>query len=286
VIVGEVAPHLDFEAEARRLGVAERVAVTGFVPAGELEAAIAACDLCLNLRYPTAGETSASLLRVLAAGRPAIVSDYAQFADLPPAVALRVPLGGAGDDEPRALAAAVAGLLAAPGRLAAMAAAARAYVAREHDPGRAAAAVVAACRELAALAPPGDTPARVPPPTSLSWGAPAGELTILGAEPPWPEGTRRRLRLRLTNRGPGRWLAARRGPGGIAFEVRLLGGGGEPVEAWPWVPLPGDVAPGGHAELEHAVRRPRGRARLAVEPKVMDAAGAVALGGPVWTAEL
>jgi hypothetical protein len=159
-------------------------------------------------------------------------------------------------------------------------------VAREHDPGLAAAAVVAACRELAELSPPGDAPARVPPPTSLSWGAPVGALTLAGAEPPWPEGTRRRLRLRLTNRGPARWLAARRGPGGLAFEVRLLGENGETVEAWPWRPLPSDVAVGEHAELEHAVRRPRGRAWLAVEPKVMDAVGVAALAGPVWTAEV
>ena len=48
-----------------------------------LDAAMAAADLCVNLRYPTAGETSASLLRLLAAGRPTLVSDYAQFTDLP-----------------------------------------------------------------------------------------------------------------------------------------------------------------------------------------------------------
>ena len=286
VIVGEVSPALDFEAEARRAGVAERVTITGFVPAGEMEAAIAACDLCLNLRYPTAGETSASLLRVLAVGRPAIVSDYAQFADLPRAVALRVPVGGAGDDEPRRLAAAVAGLLAEPGRLAAMAEAARAYVAREHDPGRAAAAVVAACAELAGLEPGGDAPARVSAPTTLTSGAVVGELHVEGAEPPWPEGERRRLRLTLANRGPARWLGARRGPGGVAVEVRLIGPGGDLRAGRPWLALPRDLAAGERAELEIAVRRPPGRARLEVEPKVVGGAGFGALGGPVWTADV
>jgi glycosyltransferase involved in cell wall biosynthesis len=291
VIVGEVSPELDFEAEARRLGVADRVTVTGFVPAGEMESAIAACELCLNLRYPTAGETSASLLRVLAAGRPAIVSDFAQFADLPRAVALRVPVGGAaggdaGDGEPRALAAAVAGLLAAPGRLAAMSEAARAYVAREHDPGRAAAAVVAACAELADLEPGGDAPARVPAPTTLTSGAVVGELRVEGTEPPWPEGERRRLRLILTNRGPARWLGARRGPGGVAVEVRLIGTGGDLRAGRPWLALPRDLAAGQGAELEIAVRRPPGSARLEVEPKVVGGAGFGALGGPVWTADV
>src|SRR5204862_7305609 len=122
VIVGQASAAMDLEGEARRLGVAERVHVLGFLPLEDFEASIAAVDLCLNLRYPTAGETSASLLRVLAAGRPAIVSDYAQFGDLPETVALRVPLG---DGEAEALAAKLRELLAHPERLRAMGAAAR-----------------------------------------------------------------------------------------------------------------------------------------------------------------
>ncbi|MFY9822913.1 MAG: glycosyltransferase, partial [Thermoanaerobaculia bacterium] len=117
VIVGQASPAMDLEGEARRAGVAQRVHVLGFLPFEDFEASIAAVDLCLNLRYPTAGETSASLLRVLAAGRPAIVSDYAQFAELPGEIALRVPLG---EEEPAALAALLRELLANPGRLAAM----------------------------------------------------------------------------------------------------------------------------------------------------------------------
>lgn len=287
LIVGEVSEELDYLAEARRLGVAERVTVTGFVPYGELQAAIAACDLCLNLRYPSAGETSASLLRVLAVGRPAVVSDFAQFADLPAAVAARAPLGGERpEDEPRALAAVAAGLLGDPERLAGMGSSARDYVAREHDPARAAAAVVEACRELAALEPPGDAPARVAPPTTLAWGSPAGELRVEGAEPPWPAGERRRLCLRLANHGPARWLAARRGPGGMAVEVRLLGAAGEPVERRPWLALPRDLAGGDEAELEFHLRRPAGAARLELEPKVAGGAGFADLGGPTWAAEL
>ena len=169
-MVGEAAPVLDLEGEARRAGVADRVHVMGFVSFEDFEAAIAAVDLCLNLRYPTAGETSASLLRVLAAGRPAIVSDYAQFADLPPEVALRVPLG---DEEPARLPRCSGSCSASPERLAAMGVASRELVRVRHDPGRAAAAVVDACRELADLPPPGDDPggrAAVPAPSSVAGG--------------------------------------------------------------------------------------------------------------------
>ena len=97
VVVGEVSQALDLAGEARSLGVAERLHVTGFVGFDEMEAGIAASDLCLNLRYPSAGETSASLLRILAVGRPAVVSEYAQFAELPADVVVRVPVAVVGD---------------------------------------------------------------------------------------------------------------------------------------------------------------------------------------------
>jgi hypothetical protein len=107
LVGGEVSPVLDSAAVAARLGVAGRLTVTGFVGFDALAAALAASDLCLNLRYPTAGETSASLLRILAAGRPAVVSDHGQFAELPEEAALRVPLGAPEEEE-----AALAGTLA------------------------------------------------------------------------------------------------------------------------------------------------------------------------------
>lgn len=271
LVVGEVSPVLDFEREARRAGVAERVHVTGFVPYAELEAAIAAADLCLNLRYPTAGETSASLLRVMAAGRPAVVSDYAQFAELPAAAALRVPLG---EGEGEALAAAVAELLANPERLGSMAEAAREHVRREHDPAAAAAAVAAACRDWAGaepLEPSTVAPARrrLPPPTSLTWSELPARIEVEGAEPPWRAGIRRRLAVHLANPGPARWLAAHRGPGGMALEVVLAGEGGE--EHPRWLPLPRDVAPGEEARIEVELRRPPGPARLSVAPRVLAA---------------
>ncbi len=38
------------------------------------------------LRHPTAGETSASLLRLLGAGRPTLVTATGSFAELPPTI--------------------------------------------------------------------------------------------------------------------------------------------------------------------------------------------------------
>lgn len=298
LIVGEVAHELDYQAEARRLGVAGRVVVTGFVGYDEFLAAIAATDLCLNLRYPTAGETSASLLRVLACGRPALVSDYAQFAELPDEVAVKAPLGGAavgsdGDDEEaeaRALAAAAAELLARRERLREMGEAAREYVRVRHDPEAAAKALVAACRELGQREPPGGEPSPPPPPTTLTCRRLAGAIEVAGAERPWPEGERRTLRVTLRNRGPERWLAARRGTGGVALQVQLNamrdGRWDDLLAGLPWLPLPVDLAAGEAATVEVDVRRPPRPARLRVEGRLVGVAGFADLGGPSWEAEL
>ena len=48
-----------------------------------LTAHLAACDVSLNLRWPTAREMSGPWLRALAAGRPTIVMDLAHLTDIP-----------------------------------------------------------------------------------------------------------------------------------------------------------------------------------------------------------
>jgi hypothetical protein len=301
LVAGEVSPGLDLVGEARRAGVAERVHLAGFLDYEDFEAAIAACDLCLNLRYPTAGETSASLLRVMAAGRPAVVSDYAQFAELPDDIAVKVPLG---EDEPQALAAALRRLLARPERLAELGAAAREHVRRWHAPERAAAAVADACREWSAAPPPGDAAPAVAPPSSLAWGRLTGELEVSGAELPWAEGERRTLRIRLRNTSFARWSAGARGPGGVAVVVKLIAAGRDLLVERPWLALPRDLAPGEEIVLETAVRRPAGppspprppdaprlpvppgAVRLWVEPHLFGGQALSELGGPRWERDL
>jgi glycosyltransferase involved in cell wall biosynthesis len=61
----------------------DRVHVTGHVADTRVADHLAASDVCLCLRWPTAGETSASWLRALAAGRPTVVSTLAHLADVP-----------------------------------------------------------------------------------------------------------------------------------------------------------------------------------------------------------
>jgi glycosyltransferase involved in cell wall biosynthesis/SAM-dependent methyltransferase len=91
ILVGE--PHPDFHVEQliRTLGLTEHVRVLGFTPIEKFVEYIGACDIVLNLRYPTVGETSGSLQRALGLGRAVIVSDVGSFAELPDDVCLKVP---------------------------------------------------------------------------------------------------------------------------------------------------------------------------------------------------
>jgi hypothetical protein len=56
--------------------------VTGYIEDGELTDHIAAVDVSLNLRWPSARETSGPWLRALAAGRPTVITDLLQSTDV------------------------------------------------------------------------------------------------------------------------------------------------------------------------------------------------------------
>lgn len=274
IVAGQVAPTFELDRAVREAGVEERVHFLGFLPFDQLEAAIAATDLCLNLRYPTAGETSASLLRILAVGRPALVSEYGPSADLDSEAVLAVPLG---EGEKEVLARRVAERLADPGRLRALGAAARRYVAERHDPARTAIAMVEACRSLGWRAPPAALPAEPPWPASLTWsGLPT--LTLEGAEAPWPAGERRRLAIRLRNRSDARWLAGERLVGGVAIEIRVFQNGRNLCAGKSWIGLPRDLDPGEEHVLFFDLRRPLGQVRVEVVPHVL---GSMQAQGPL-----
>jgi glycosyltransferase involved in cell wall biosynthesis len=95
VIVGEPAPNIDLPSIAASHGVEGRLwTAAGYVAEESFDRYLDAVDCVVNLRYPTAGETSGALIRTFAAGRPVAVSQYAQFAEFPTDVATPIPLEG------------------------------------------------------------------------------------------------------------------------------------------------------------------------------------------------
>jgi glycosyltransferase involved in cell wall biosynthesis len=79
---------------ARRHGVLDAVVSTGYVDLVTFYLHLKALDVVVNLRYPTAGESSGTFARALAEGRATIVNNYGSFAEVPREVALKVEVDG------------------------------------------------------------------------------------------------------------------------------------------------------------------------------------------------
>ncbi len=98
ILVGEPHPELPVEAMIRSMGLAASVRVLGFAPIEEFTGYMAACDIVLNLRCPTVGESSGTMLRAMGLGRALLVSEIGSFAEFPEDVCLKVPVGAGEED--------------------------------------------------------------------------------------------------------------------------------------------------------------------------------------------
>jgi len=145
LVVGEEpGQDVDLNDWIQQHGLQNAVICTGYVhDVQQFTSWIAAADVLVNLRYPTVGETSATALRGLAAGRPVIVSNDGWYAELPDDVCVKVLPNDAD------------ALLAAMRRLASdellrreMGRRAAEYAYRQHDPDRVAQMYVDSIREI------------------------------------------------------------------------------------------------------------------------------------------
>ena len=147
LLVGPTSPGFDLDRRLQRLGLAdEGIVREDWVDERRLWALMAGVDLCVNLRHPTMGETSGSVIRALSLGKPLVVSDVGWFSELPAEVALKVPVD---DREVDTLAVALELLVAREDVRAEMGAAAAELARREHDLGQVADHYVAALEEAA-----------------------------------------------------------------------------------------------------------------------------------------
>jgi len=91
LIAGEISPHHDFASVLER-GLDAGVRATGRIDLDAFHRAMHAADVAINLRFPTGGETSASLVRLLGLGIPTLVSRTGWFAEIPEGCCLPVDL--------------------------------------------------------------------------------------------------------------------------------------------------------------------------------------------------
>ena len=82
ILAGEISPYFDFDSGLDRR-LLDGVTVTGRLDLEHFLWHMAACDVAVNLRWPTAGETSGTLIRLLGLGKPIVVTNAGAFAEIP-----------------------------------------------------------------------------------------------------------------------------------------------------------------------------------------------------------
>lgn len=92
IIVGKVQ-DADIINKIKESGLNKNIVVTGFIELDEFKFYMGACDIALNLRYPTQGESSGSLHRLLGMGKPVMVTDIGSFQEYPDDVVIKISYG-------------------------------------------------------------------------------------------------------------------------------------------------------------------------------------------------
>lgn len=245
LIVGEPAPDVHPEKLAQKFGIpSQSWRALGYVADEQFDHYLAAVDKVVNLRYPSAGETSGALIRVFAAGKPVAVSDYAQFAEFPETIATRIPLGE-GEAE----------LLAR-------------FLVVEHDSGRLAApqrewlnrnaSLDQAVRGYQrALDGEDDLAARRSPPAAVIPVLPELRVRELRSE---RDGERWRVRAELENVGATRLQAGVYGQPGYRLLAKVFEDSTEILDRW--IALPRDLSTGSRTTIDLEFRSGAVRPRL------------------------
>ena len=147
LLVGPTAPGFDLDRRLQRLGLTgEGIVREPWVDERRLWALMAGSDVLVNLRHPTMGETSGSVIRGLSLGKPMVVSDVGWFSELPADAVLAVPPD---EDEIATLTGSLELLASRADVRDAMGARARELARREHDVERVAELYVAALERAA-----------------------------------------------------------------------------------------------------------------------------------------
>jgi glycosyltransferase involved in cell wall biosynthesis len=93
ICVGEVTPGYDLNAIIDELNLEAVAHMTGHVSMETFSRYLRAVDVGINLRYPTWGESSGPLIRLMACGVPTLVTRAGAFAELPDEAVIQVPIG-------------------------------------------------------------------------------------------------------------------------------------------------------------------------------------------------
>jgi glycosyltransferase involved in cell wall biosynthesis len=129
ILVGE--DMMNLKQMISGLGLTKSVFISGYMSHNKVQQYLDASDFCINLRYPTAGETSRSVLQIMASQKPVIVSDVGWFSELPDNACLKV---GVDNSEEETLLQYMIALSSNEGLKNIIGKNARNFVIKDHDP--------------------------------------------------------------------------------------------------------------------------------------------------------
>lgn len=93
LIVGYSDNQFDVKEMSKLYDIKDNVIYIREANLQEFKEYIKLTDFCINLRYPTQGETSATLVRILGYGKPVIVTDIGSFREIPDDCSIKVTYG-------------------------------------------------------------------------------------------------------------------------------------------------------------------------------------------------
>ena len=93
IFAGKLSDEIkaDFEQTVKQYALTGSVTVTGYADIEKFKEYIDMTDICLNLRYPSNGETSGSFMRILAKGKCSVVNATGSFAEFPDDICIKLP---------------------------------------------------------------------------------------------------------------------------------------------------------------------------------------------------
>jgi glycosyltransferase involved in cell wall biosynthesis len=146
LIVGEGAGALGDK--IRELGLETIVRCPGFISDDQFRTHLSAIDALVNLRYPSHGESSATLIQAMSFGIPCLVTDDASFSELPDGTVVKI---GCATTEVEEIAGALSRMARDPAWARQIGEAGRAHIAAYHAPDLVAARFVEALRDGGAV---------------------------------------------------------------------------------------------------------------------------------------
>ena len=91
LIAGQPHPEVSVEQWIELSGLESQVHVVGYQPLEDYDRSLAACDIVLNLRWPTFGETSGTMMRAFGMGKVVVVSDTGSSSEMPEDICVQIP---------------------------------------------------------------------------------------------------------------------------------------------------------------------------------------------------